>query len=247
MNDKYSDAGFINKRITFLSGGFRLKGVLHLPSADNPPLVIGSHGLESSGDSPKQKALAEKCNKAGIAFFRFDHRGCGNSEGNFPDVTSLESRREDLISAYKTIMEIKATSKHTGLFGSSFGGTVCLLAAETIHPASIVTFAAPVRSSSITEAINKTDVSEKTCLLFHKRNFQFDISDKLSLIDHILVIHGDADRIVSASNAFDIYRHVSEPKKLLIQKGGDHLMSNPLHQREFMKEALIWFKSHLHN
>ena len=113
MNVKDSDTRFIIKRITFLSGGFRLKGVLHLPSAENPPLVIGSHGLESSGDSPKQIALAEKCNKAGIAFFRFDHSGCGNSEGNFPEVTSLESRREDLISAYKTVMEIKATSTST--------------------------------------------------------------------------------------------------------------------------------------
>ncbi|MBU1713511.1 MAG: lysophospholipase [Proteobacteria bacterium] len=246
MNDKASDAGFINRRITFLSGGFRLKGVLHLPSAENPPLVIGSHGLESSGDSPKQTALAKKCNKAGIAFFRFDHRGCGNSEGNFPEVTSLESRCEDLLSAYKTIMEIKATSNHTGLFGSSFGGTVCLLAAETIRPASIVTFAAPVRSSSITEAIKKPGVSAKTGALFHKR-FQFDISDKLALIDHILVIHGDSDRIVPASNAFDIYRHVSEPKKLLIQKGGNHLMSNPVHQQEFMNETLMWFKAHLRN
>ena len=247
MNDKCSDTGFINKQITFLSGGFRLKGVLHLPSSDKPPLVIGSHGLESSGDSPKQKALAEKCNKAGIAFFRFDHRGCGHSEGNFQEVTSLESRCEDLISAYKTIMEIKATSKLTGLFGSSFGGTVCLFAAKIIQPASIVTFAAPVRSSSIAEAINKADVPEKTCLLFHKRNFQFDISDKLALIDHMLVIHGDRDSIVPASNALEIYRHISEPKKLLIQKGGDHLMTDPVHQREFMEETLIWFKSHFYN
>jgi len=247
MNDKGSDAGFINRQITFLSGGFRLKGVLHLPFEENPPLVIGSHGLESSGDSPKQRALAEKCNKAGIAFFRFDHRGCGNSEGNFPEVTSLESRCEDLVSAYKTIMGIKVTSNHAGLFGSSFGGTVCLLAAETIHPASIVTLAAPVKSSSITESINKTGVSERTGHLSHGRNYQFDISGKLALIDHILVIHGDSDGIVPISNAFDIYRHVSEPKKLLIQKGGDHPMSNPVHQHEFMKETLIWFKAHLCN
>lgn len=244
MNNKVSDTGFINKQINFLSGGFRLHGVLHLPSADNPPLLIGSHGLESSGDSPKQRALAEKCNKAGIAFFRFDHRGCGRSEGNFQEVTSLESRCEDLISAYNTMMKIKATSKLTGLFGSSFGGTVCLFAAEFIRPASIVTFAAPVRSSSIAEAIKKTGLSEKIRHLFHKRNFQFNISDSLPLIDHILVIHGDCDSIVPASNALEIYKHVSEPKKLLIQKGGDHLMTNPVHQQKFMEETLIWFKSH---
>ena len=247
MNDKEPDGASIIKQITFLSGGFRLKGVLHLPPVENPPLVIGCHGLESSGDSPKQRALAEKCNKAGIAFFRFDHRGCGGSEGDFPEGTSLESRREDLIFAYKTMVGIKASSNRTGLFGSSFGGTVCISAAETICPASIVTFAAPVSFSSITGAINKPDVSEKPGIPFHKGNFHFDISDKLASINNILVIHGESDRIVPASNACDIYRQVSEPKKLLIQKGGDHMMSNPTHQHEFMKEALIWFKSHLYN
>ncbi|RPH47644.1 MAG: alpha/beta hydrolase [Desulfobacteraceae bacterium] len=247
MNNKISDTGCISKQINFLSGGFRLHGILHLPSEENPPLVIGSHGFESSGDSPKQIALAEKCNKAGIAFFRFDHRGCGYSKGNFQEVTNIKSRYEDLISAYNTMMEIKATSNHTGLFGSSFGGTVCLLAAEIIRPSSIVTFAAPVRSSAIAEAINKLDISEKTRSFFHRSNFQFDISDKLALTDHILVVHGDCDSIVPVSNALEIYRDVSEPKKLLIQQGGDHLMSNPVHQQVFMEEALIWFKSHLCN
>jgi esterase/lipase len=144
------------------------------------------------------------------------------------------------------MMEIKATN-NIGLFGSSFGGTVCLLAAEIIRPASIVTFAAPVRSSSISEAIKIPGVSEKARLLFNKNNFQFDISDKLALSDHILVIHGDCDNIVPASNALEIYKRVSEPKKLLIQKGGDHMMSNPVHQQKFMEETLIWFKSHFYN
>lgn len=247
MNMKLSDTGYIYRQINFLSGGFRLKGVLHLPSAVNPPLVIGCHGLESSGDSPKQIALAEKCNKAGIAFFRFVHRGCGNSEGDFNEVTSLESRCEDLISAYKIIMEIKVTSKFIGLFGSSFGGTICLFAADRLRPASIVTFAAPVRSNSTDEEIIKTDVSERIRSLFHKRNFMFEISDKLALVDHILIIHGDCDRIVPASNALEIFKNVSEPKKLIIQKGGDHLMSNPVDQKESMEETLIWFKSHLCN
>jgi len=245
MNDKNPGDTFIIRQITFLSGRFRLKGVLHLPDAEKPPIVIGCHGLESSGDSPKQTALAAKCNRAGIAFFRFDHRGCGGSEGNFQEVTSLESRREDLISAYKAMKEMKTFTNLTGLFGSSFGGTVCISAAETICPASIVTFAAPVRSSSINGAINKPDVSEKSGILFHKSNFHFDISAKLPPISNMLVIHGESDCIVPVSNGCDIYRHVSEPKKLLIQKGGDHLMSNPVHQHEFIEETMIWFKSHL--
>lgn len=87
-------AGLSNRRpaadIQFAADGFRLKGTLHLPAADNPPVVIGCHGLLSDRSSPKQIALAEACNALGLAFFRFDHRGCGESTGRLEAVTSLE-------------------------------------------------------------------------------------------------------------------------------------------------------------
>ena len=56
----------IIKNFSFTSGDFQLKGTLHLPAGTpTPPVVIGSHGLFSTGNSPKQTALAEKCAEAG--------------------------------------------------------------------------------------------------------------------------------------------------------------------------------------
>ena len=75
-----SETNSICKKITFSSNGFLLSGALHLPTTDLPPVVIGSHGLLSNSSSPKQIQLARKCNEYGIAFFRFDHRGCGQSD-----------------------------------------------------------------------------------------------------------------------------------------------------------------------
>ncbi|MEJ2475932.1 MAG: alpha/beta hydrolase [Desulfobacterales bacterium] len=83
--------------IDFLSEGYRLKGMLHLPTAERPPVVIGSHGLLSSSESAKQRELAARCTAAGMGYFRFDHRGCGRSQGYFPEVTTLEGRVQDLI------------------------------------------------------------------------------------------------------------------------------------------------------
>jgi len=94
---------FRHENISFNSDGLELRGVLHLPDDRQPPVVIGSHGLYSSSSSPKQIALAEQCNRLGIAYFRFDHRGCGSSEGEFDLVTSLEARCRDLIAAAETI------------------------------------------------------------------------------------------------------------------------------------------------
>jgi alpha-beta hydrolase superfamily lysophospholipase len=230
------------KNITFSSEGFTLNGTLHLPAVETPPVVIGSHGLFSSGSSPKQIALARQCNQFGIAFFRFDHRGCGNSDGIFQDVTTLEARCNDMISAIKTIQNRKDTGKQIGLFGSSMGGAVCLSVFSASHACSIVTIAAPVRSNSIIKRLEKSDPSNTLTPPFNKRYLDSDISDKLPSTHHILIFHGDSDGLVPPSNAKEIYEKASDPKKLIIQKHGDHRMSNKTHQENFVRESALWFK-----
>ena len=111
----------IIKDISFFSDGLKLKGYLHLPSANRPPVVIGSHGLFSSSSSPKQIALADQCNRFGIAYFRFDHRGCGRSEGQFEGVTSLEARCRDLADAVAVITATSDTARMLAWSGTRFG------------------------------------------------------------------------------------------------------------------------------
>jgi alpha-beta hydrolase superfamily lysophospholipase len=231
------------KNVMFLSNGFTLRGTLHLPAAERPPVVIGSHGLFSSGSSPKQIALARQCNTCGIAFFRFDHRGCGQSQGIFQDVTSLEVRCNDMISAIKIIQNRKDTGNRIGLFGSSMGGAVCLSVFAESDAYSIVTCAAPVRSSSIIKKLEKSDDSDLLDPPFYKRYLDSDISDKLSSAHHILIFHGDSDDLVPPSNAREIYEKAGDPKKLIIQKHGDHRMSNKTHQETFVRESALWFKN----
>jgi predicted alpha/beta-hydrolase family hydrolase len=69
------------RKIKFFADGFELKGTLHMPAGGRPPVVIGCHGLYSSQESPKQIALAAACTAMGIAYFRFDHRGCRSQPG----------------------------------------------------------------------------------------------------------------------------------------------------------------------
>jgi alpha-beta hydrolase superfamily lysophospholipase len=230
--------------ITFESDGFLLKGMLHLPEANLPPIVIGSHGLLSNSYSPKQIALARECNANGIAYFRFDHRGCGQSNGVFNEVTSLDGRRNDLINAIKTIQMRKDIGKKIGLFGSSMGGTVCISVAGVLEVDSWVTYAAPVRSSSIT-VTNKSDDAEKINPLLNQKYLTWDISDQLKHLHHIFILHGDSDKIVSPANAHEIFTKSSNPKKMIFQKGGNHPMSNKKHQKDFLREAVSWFKKWL--
>jgi len=231
----------IQKDISFSADGLKLKGVLHLPPNGPTPLIVGSHGLYSSGDSPKQIALAEECNHLGMAYFRFDHRGCGSSEGDFDLVTSLEARCRDLISAVKAINHRIDTEDRLGLFGSSMGGTVCLRTAARLAADAVVTFGAPIRSNLTG---GRSDMSRSE-IVFDAAKGQFDLTERLSELSNILIFHGQADDIVPVSHAREIFNLAQEPKKIIIQEHGDHPMSNPEHQREFVRQASLWFEQRL--
>ncbi len=232
----------IIKKISFFSGGFKLKGYLHLPTAKRPPVVIGSHGLYSSSSSPKQIALAEKCNRFGIAYLRFDHRGCGSSEGNFGKVTSLEARARDLADAVAVIINRSDTADRFGLFGSSMGGTVCLSVAAELGANTLVTFAAPIRSRILEKGLPMSENSDTSEIFLDAQKRRFDITDKLPAVSNILIFHGEADDVVPVSHAEEIYSLVQQPKKLIKQKRGDHPMSNDTHQTTFIRETSLWFK-----
>jgi alpha-beta hydrolase superfamily lysophospholipase len=239
-----SEENTIVKYISFPCDRLVLQGYLHLPPQTRPPVVIGSHGLYSSGNSPKQIALAEECNRLGIAYFRFDHRGCGKSQGEFEEVTSLEARCRDLIAAAAAMRARTDLEDQLGLFGSSMGGTVCLSAAGELGAQALVTFAAPIRSR-IPAGSPRFTAQRKDGIYLDAAKTRFDITGRLAANENILVFHGDSDDVVPVSHAEEIYDLAGEPKKKIIQKKGDHLMSNPEHQQTFVRETSMWFKRYL--
>jgi len=72
----------------------------------------------------------------------------------------------------------------------------------------------------------------------------FDLRDQISEISRVLIFHGDADPIVPFENAEELHEKAAPPKKLIRQTNGDHPMSNPAHQSEFMELAVAWFETY---
>jgi len=235
------------QNIDFTSQGFKLKGVLHLPGRENPPLVVGSHGLEGTKESAKQKILAKLLVRHQVAFFRFDHRGCGESQGDFIAETSLEKRTLDYLAAVHHVLGLKKTSRDIALFGSSMGGATCINAWEGLSKMDIrlcgaVLCASPVKSRSIQNIpLGANENRPALPLSFFEQNLLFNITDKAANLSHVLIFHGDADSVVPVSNAHDIFALAKEPKRLIIQKGGDHQMRKGKDQEQFEKEALAWY------
>ncbi|MGD9211946.1 MAG: alpha/beta fold hydrolase [Desulfobacteraceae bacterium] len=230
--------------INFLSEDYLLHGILHLPDIPSPPVVIGCHGLLANCDSPKQIALAQSCVDMGIAYFRFDHRGCGKSQGEFEKVTNLSARCTDLKNAIETIVKKVNCNQPVGLFGSSLGGAVCLAVASEIETGPKVVIATPLSTHNLTPP-PRSKASEPPYLSdrFYKDNLIFDLQDKLHKINNILIIHGNMDAVVPVSNAHQLYAQAGLPKKIIIQKNGDHSISTRKHQKEFQLETIKWIQN----
>ncbi len=228
--------------IHFQADGIRLTGTLHLPEAiSHPPFVIGCHGLLADRSSPKQIALAEALNRIGIAYFRFDHRGCGDSQGPFDSHNLLAARCTDLYHAIQAMQSHNTLGPLAGLFGSSFGGTIALATVAMHNVPWIATYAAPISSRSITRPSPEEIQTNDPSVAKHLTPYEFDISDRLSALSHILVMHGDKDEIVPLSHAKAIYENSREPKQLVIHPGGDHRMTDPDHQHNFIETCRAWF------
>ena len=235
-------SAYEQRKLEFARDGLRLDAVLHRPSGPSAPVVIGSHGLFSNGDSPKQIALAETLNTMGIAYLRLDHRGCGHSEGEFDAVTTLDGRVRDLVAAVRALERLLGYSFPLGLFGSSLGGATCLAAAAELNPDRMVTLAAPVDSRSLL-ARARSNPAVPLPPVFTADAFQFDLAGRLENLGNLLVIHGEADEVVPVEHARKIHAAVCEPKRLLINPGGDHRVTNPRHQIIFIEACRDWFQS----
>jgi alpha-beta hydrolase superfamily lysophospholipase len=233
-------ANKVSKKVFFMSGGFSLAGDLLLPREPTPPVVIGAHGLFADRRSPKQAALAEACNSAGLGYFRFDFRGCGESDGGPEEQCSFEARIRDLSKACQVVKARKDCGDRIALFGSSLGGAAACRVFSDVRASSIVVFAAPTASRCVLDAVERLEGPDKYPAWFH-RNLTFDNAACLSKLSDILVFHGDADEVVPLSEAGKTYEAARSPKKMIVQKQGDHRMSDEAHQEEFVRLAVDWF------
>ncbi len=225
--------------------GLALSATLHLPESPRPPLVMGCHGLFADAESPKQKALAGALTRAGIAFLRLDHRGCGRSGGSFRELTTFAARLRDLAAA-RRLMEARGDlSGAVGLFGSSMGGAVCLAQALARPVAAIAVYAAPAFAEQLFAVLKAAGDDKRLPAAFFRPENSFQLPDGPLAPGPLLVLHGGDDRVVPVSHGLEIHRRAVEPKRLVIFPGGDHPLSEPGHQALFLAEVTEFFVRHL--
>ena len=122
----------MEEKVTFQSAGHRLAGVLHIPDGLKPgekrAAVIVLHGFGGTMAGPGGSNPGQLFCDMGYVAFRFDFRGCGQSEGERGRIICLEEV-EDAQNALSYLAgRPEVVPTRIALMGESFGAAVAVYA-----------------------------------------------------------------------------------------------------------------------
>ena len=229
---------------TTVSDRETIHGVVHLPERAPSPCVICSHGLFSSKDSPKFIAIAEFLAAEGFVAIRYDHRGCGESEGKIED-TTVSGRLKDLESIITYANRHPSVDGTLGLLGSSMGGFISLLAAarDKFFKA-LVVWATPFYIRGAKKELREDGYPLLKEPFYEDLN-KYNLVDVLGKIKYCLLLHGKNDELVPVWHAEKDYEGLSEPKRLEIFSEGDHRFTDAQNRKKAIRLSTEWFKKYL--
>jgi fermentation-respiration switch protein FrsA (DUF1100 family) len=221
----------------------KLSLVLHVPDCPaRLPCVIACHGLSASKDSDKYLLLGDVLPVAGLALARFDFRGCGESSGREED-TTIASRIEDVEAVLAHLDGHPRLDGRIGLLGSSLGGFVALFVASGRPDTPIVTWNAP---ASLTELAND-DLRDNRGLgvpfAIEYMDGRYALAPKG--VRRHLVVHGEADDVVSLEHGMQLLDQAAEPCDLLVIAGADHRLTDPAHRAQAVAASRDWLRRFL--
>jgi len=225
------------QEFNFSAGDLTLAGRLHRPQGRPRCLAIISHGLESSMASSKLTRLAEVLAKAGHMAYRFDHSGCGISPGEL-SATSLTARRGEFLAAVAALRGLEP-SLPLVYMGSSFGGSTALLAGDIEPPVCSLHWSTPWDFEPLFNTI--ANPPERPPFRELVRDVpRHDLEALLARTQRALLVHGERDEVVPASQAERAFDLLCEPKEMLILPGADHRLSDLNDQQQAMEASLAW-------
>jgi len=232
------------EKVSFMSEGCRISGVLHFPDQKNPPCVIASHGLLSSKNSEKYIALGEQISREGMAMLRFDFRGIGESEGGEEDNT-ISKKIADLSAAIDFIRSFPGMGNRIGLLGSSLGGFLSLMKASMDKKiGAVVIWATPLHMDDLGSKKQEEDYPLPPEAFFEDLP-KHRLLPLLPKVSNCLVIHGEKDELVPMEQALGIFDSLSPPKEIHVIGGADHRLTDPAHRQRAIELSVDWFKKYL--
>ncbi len=246
--------------------GRAVAGVLTTPPASTDRLVVLCHGFLSNKNSNTNRALTPRLIERGIATFRFDFLGQGESQGRFEEITVTAALDQG-----RAAMELVSSMgyRRLGLVGSSFGGLIATLAAgeapEHGAPLLALGLKCPVpdfpemlrlefgeagmeRWKETDDIPNVTGGTEPIALrfAFYIDSLAHDAYKAAEAIRApVLIVQGDADKHVPLHQCRRLYDALQTKKCLEILPGADHEFSKPEDFQTMTTRLADWMIQHL--
>ena len=230
-----------SKKIQFKNRrGQRLTAYLDLPPGSGIRFyALFAHCFTCSKNLNAVRNISITLAGRGIAVFRFDFTGLGESEGDFSD-TNLSSNVEDLIDSADFLR--REHQAPVLLIGHSLGGSAVLQAAELIPECrAVVTIGAPCSPDHVKKLLDgseeqirlegQAEVTLAGRRFILKKQFLEDLEQSRmdrkikSLKRALLIFHSPADKIVGIENARHIFESALHPKSFISLDKADHLLT----------------------
>lgn len=250
-----------SKKLTFTNKeGEKISAELDLPLDERPlAYALFAHCFTCSKNLLTVKRISASLTQKGIAVFRFDFTGLGQSEGDFSE-TNFSSNISDLLAA-STYMSRHFEAPEI-LIGHSLGGAAVIHSARHMpHVKALVTIAAPFEPAHVSHMFEnqleelrtkgEAEVSVGGRSFTLRNQFLEDISSKSTqalipeLDKALLVFHSPQDKIVAIDQAAKIYTAARHPKSFVSLDGADHLIRKK-EDAEYVGEVIAsWVKRYL--
>lgn len=242
--------------------GRRISAVLSRSSRPGPAAVVLCHGFLSSKNSTTNKALTRMLNAAGIATFRFDFFGQGESDGPFEDITVSLAIGQ----AHAAVSLIRQQGyERIGLVGSSFGGLVAILTTAQRQDIAclalkcpVVDFAEELRlefgpdelarwqsTDTIPNLMGGTGRVRLKYSLYEDCQKQVAYEPAARIVAPTLIVQGACDELVPLHQSQRLLSALRGPKRLDLLPEADHQFTRGEDFRTMTAAITDWLAGHL--
>jgi len=253
----------MEKALTFPDcHGHNIAAILSAPDGPTTPLAVLCHGFLSGKSSTTNKTLTRLLNERGLATFRFDFFGQGESDGPFEELTTSLAVHQvhaalDLVTSmgYDRI----------GLVGSSFGGLVAILTAAQRRDVvclalkcPVVDFAEELRLTFGLEELAQWEATDTIPNIMGgsaRVRLRYDFYEyALGQIAYgpaeritvpTLIVQGEKDECVPLHQSRRLYDALGGPKKLALLPEADHQFTRREDFHQMTTSISDWLFTHL--
>ena len=255
------------KPVVFYNQEQQINGILHSPTGcDAPcPAVAFFHGFTGTKVEPHRIFVKTARELAAIGFYvlRFDFRGCGDSEGDFSEMT-IRGEVSDAIKSIDVLTAMPGVDPdRIGILGLSMGGCVAaFVSGQDSRVKSTVMWAPlsddpPDRKNEILERVKNPPTPEELALAnpnivgkaFYEELPKISPSATIqAFTGALLVIHGSGDDVVPVSHGRRYYELMREREALaeleIIDKA-DHTFNAVAWEQAVIAKSVAWFENTL--